>query len=102
MGRHADHVELSSAACEHIEDLTRQLPANARVTVVEKNGTIYTGTVVERPITQVFKGPDGKQGINAVLRLEDPQVPTWNRKVWLDQIDRVEKLDANRRLPERN
>lgn len=102
MGRRAEHIECTSAASGHIEALTRQLPANARVTVVQKDGTRYTGTVVERPITQVFEGPDGRHGINAVLRLEDPDVPTWNRQVWLDQVARVDTLDSNRELPERN
>ncbi|PTG43316.1 DUF3247 domain-containing protein, partial [Staphylococcus chromogenes] len=31
---------------------------------------------------------------NAELRLERPREPAWNRRIWLDQIERVEHLDS--------
>jgi hypothetical protein len=49
-----------------------------------------------RPSTQVFETVDGRQGINAVVRIEAPTPdggtqPRW-RDVWVDRIQGVEHL----------
>jgi len=35
-----------------------------------------------------------REGVNATVQLERPDVPEWGRQVWLDQILRVEHVDS--------
>ena len=48
--------------------------------------------MAERPATQLFKDYDGSEGINSVVRLDDPQAPTWSVYLWLSEIAAVETL----------
>jgi len=50
--------------------------------------------IITRPNVQVFRDGDEREGINATVQLERPDVPDWSRQVWLDQILRVEHLDS--------
>jgi hypothetical protein len=50
--------------------------------------------IITRPNVQVFRDGDEREGINATVQLERPDVPEWRRQVWLDQILRVEHLDS--------
>jgi hypothetical protein len=82
-----------------IEGLVLSLPTHARVRVTTRNGDVLTGTVTERPATQIFRGPDGSEGVNALVRLDDPEAPPWNVYLWLSDIEKVENIDAaDRRL----
>jgi hypothetical protein len=73
MTRRAPHVYTDVGDIAHFEALTAQLPSNAHVTVVCKDGSRHTGVVGERPIVQLFfdeTGGSGAEGMNAVVRLE--------------------------------
>lgn len=75
-----------------IEDLVMKLPSQARVRVVMRNGDVFTGTVTERPATQIVRSGMAEESINAMLRLDDPSAPPWNVYLWLSDIESVETL----------
>lgn len=77
-----------------IEGLVTKLPTQARVRITTRDGDVITGTVTERPATQIFRGPDGSEGVNALVRLDDPAAPPWNVYLWLGDIVKVENIDA--------
>jgi len=93
MGRNAANVVSEPADVLRIERLVVALPSQARVRITQRNGDIYVGTVTERPALQVFEGPDGSAGINAQLRLDDPDAPPWTVYLWLGDIAKVERID---------
>lgn len=72
-----------------------ELPANGHVVLLLKDGSSCDGVVVTRPNVQMFRDADEREGINATVRLERPDVPEWSQQVWLDQIVRVEHLDSS-------
>jgi hypothetical protein len=97
MTRRAPHVYTHADDITRIETLAGQLPSNAHVTVTCKDGSSHTGVVGERPILQLFfddRGGDDAEGMNAVVRLEDPAAPDGSRTLWLDDIVEVRKLDS--------
>ncbi len=94
MGQLAQHVYTDSAAIARLTDLIGQLTGNARVAVTCKDGKRYAGIVCVRPTVQAFRDRDGVEGINGVLRLEDASAPGGERRIWLDQIDHVQRLDS--------
>jgi hypothetical protein len=97
MTRRAPRVYTHADDIAHLEALTGQLPSNAHVTVVCRDGSRYTGMVGERPAMQLFfddADGDDAEGMNAVLRLEDPTAPEGSRSLWLDDIVEVRKLDS--------
>ena len=92
MTRTAARVFTEQRDIERIESLVVALPSQSRVRVTLRNGDVISGTVTERPATQVFEDPAGNQGINSVLRLDDPSAPVWQIDLWLSDIERVEQL----------
>jgi hypothetical protein len=92
MARTAKRVVTEQRDIERIEGLVVALPSQSRVRVTLRNGDIISGTVIERPATQVFEDPAGNQGINSVLRLDDPSAPVWQVYLWLSDIESVEQL----------
>lgn len=81
-----------SADVARIEELVTQLPSQARVRVMMRNGDVFTGTVTERPATQLIRSGVADESVNAVVRLDDPIAPPWNVYLWLSDIERVEKI----------
>jgi len=92
MTRTADRVFTEQRDIDRIEGLIVALPSQARVRITLNNGDVISGTVVERPAAQVFEDAAGNQGINSVLRLDDPSAPVWQVDLWLSDIRRVEQL----------
>ena len=92
MARTAQRVFTEQRDIERIEGLVVALPSQSRVRVTLRNGDVICGTVTERPATQVFEDPAGNQGINSVVRLDDPSAPVWEVYLWLSDIERVERL----------
>lgn len=93
MSRTAKTVCTHPREIRRITRLITELPSGGRVRIVERNGQVLTGTVVERPAMQVFEDGDGREGLNAVVRIEDPAAPPWDADLWLTDIRRVESLD---------
>ncbi|OOG37700.1 hypothetical protein B0E52_15625 [Rhodanobacter sp. C06] len=94
MSKQAPRICTTDADVGRLETLISQLPAHGRVVLSLRNGTTYTGVVKVRASTQVFRDPQGEEGINAVITLESPAAPhgAWN--LWLDQVEHVEHLDS--------
>lgn len=97
MTRNAEQVHVDPAEVARIRDLIEQLPNGAHVVLQMANGDPLEGIVAARPVAQVFFGPDGSEGTNAVLRLEQPAMAApeaagW-RDVWVDRILAVRRLD---------
>lgn len=93
MGRKAPEVVAAPSAIARIEALVASLPSQARVRVTMRDGRVVSGTVAERPAAQLFEDYDGAEGVNSVVRLDDPDAPTWTVYLWLSEIVRVEALD---------
>ncbi len=82
------------ADAARIEHLVMQLPSQARVRITMRNGDVFTGTVTERPATQLVRSGVADESINAMVRLDDPAAPPWNVYLWLSDIERVETVGA--------
>lgn len=96
MTRTAKRVFTHAADIAHLQEQIGQLCDGAFVRVTMKDGGIREGTVSERPQAQLFYDPDGIEGTNAVVRLEDPAmdpVGASQHEFWLDEIARIERLD---------
>lgn len=94
MGRKAPEVLVAPTAIARIEALVAALPSQARVRVTMRGGRVVSGTVAERPAAQLFEDYDGAEGVNSVVRLDDPEAPTWTVYLWLSEIVRVEAVDT--------
>ncbi|MGB3462713.1 DUF3247 family protein [Rhodanobacter lindaniclasticus] len=94
MGRNTPCVFVAEDAIERIEALVHQLPANRHVVLLLSDGSSCDGVVSVRPSVQVFRDPQGREGINAEVQLQRPDVPAWHQRVWLDRIRRVESVDS--------
>lgn len=94
MGRKAQYVFTGEESIRKLESLVHQLPANGHVVVLLRDGSSCDGIVSVRPSVQVFRDEDDREGINATLQLERPDVPGWSQRIWLDQILRIEHLDS--------
>ena len=94
MGRAAERVYTDPASIRRLESLIGELPANGHVVLLLKDGSSCDGVVVTRPNVQLFRDADEREGINATVKLERPDVPAWSQQVWLDQIARVEHVDS--------
>lgn len=97
MTRDAAHVTTRPVDVARLQALIGELGNGAHVRLHLADGSEVHGTVAARPVAQVFFGPDGEEGTNAVVRLEEPMLEPsrdrgW-RDVWLDQIVKIERLD---------
>lgn len=94
MAQYAEHVCVDPADIRRIESLVAELQGNGHVSIVQKDGSVCDGVVSVRPAVQVLRDHAGREGLNAEVRLVRPQEPAWDRRIWLDQIVRVEHLDS--------
>ncbi|HEU4774802.1 MAG TPA: DUF3247 family protein [Lysobacter sp.] len=97
MTRNAERVHTDPAEIARIQQQIEQLPNGAHVSLRMEDGSQVDGIVAARPVAQVFFGPDGEEGTNAVLRLEQPAMyhPETARvhDVWVDRILAIKRLD---------
>ena len=96
MSQVADRVCTSAEEIARLEKLVTQLPDEARVELVLEDGTSLAGAVAVRPTVQTFLDPEGQEGINGLLRLDDAADPSRLHWVWLDRIREVRRLDPVR------
>ena len=94
MSSDAPHVVTDDAGIRNLEALVRELQGNSRVVLFLRDGSTCEGMVTVRPSMQVFRDHEGVEGSNAEVQLERPVTPTWHRRIWLDQVVRVEHLDS--------
>ena len=97
MTRNAERVHTDPDAIAAIQRNIERLPNGAHVLLGLEDGSEVTGIVAARPIAQMFFGPDGREGMNAVVRIEQPaldhpETAGW-RDLWVDRILEVRRLD---------
>jgi hypothetical protein len=97
MSRDAPRVHVDAAAIARLQAIAVQLPQDALVQVRLVDGRQLRGMVSAVPTVQAFYDADGREGVNAVLRIEsflDDGRPHGggDHYLWLDQIDEVERL----------
>jgi hypothetical protein len=95
MGRSAERVYTDPADIARLEALIAELPDDAKVRIVEIDGRETSGIVSALPTVQSFRDADENEGLNAVVKLEDPDRPGWTGTIWIDRIERIEKLAPN-------
>lgn len=90
MTSHASRVHRDPAAIERLQSLIAALPDGARVALKLEDGSELHCRVAARPLMQVFVDAHGKEGSNAVVRVEpltaDPFESAPPQDLWLDSI----------------
>ena len=96
MARIAPRIHISADDVARLEALARQLPQDERVRIELHDGSTCAGIVEIQPSVQVFFDPQGREGSNAVVRIELMPDPAANaggqRDLWLDEIAGVWRL----------
>jgi len=90
MGKLADQIYTRSSDIARLERIVEALPSTVRVRITTSDGAVVTGSVTERPNVQVFENIHGQEGINGLLRLDNPK-----HYLWLGDIAKVERLDLH-------
>lgn len=96
MTQTADRVCTTDEDIARLERLVTRLPDQARVELVLDDGSTLTGAVAVRPTVQAFVDPQGQEGINGLLRIDDAADPSQLHWIWLDRIREVRRLDPVR------
>jgi hypothetical protein len=94
MGQIAERVYTTAEDVQHLEDLVDELAVNARVSLRLFDGRVVEGIVTVTSNVQVFRDPQGQEGMNGVVKLIDPKRPDWSELVWLGDIDQLQHLDS--------
>ncbi|HSR65449.1 MAG TPA: DUF3247 family protein [Xanthomonadaceae bacterium] len=97
MTRVAPRVHIRNEEIALLEAIALQLPQNERVQLRLADGRELTGTVTQMPTVQSFFDPEGREGTNAILRLDtfldDGRPHDGGRyDIWLDDIDGVTRV----------
>lgn len=97
MSRDAPRVHVDAIAIARLQAIAVQLPQDAQVCVRLVDGSVLRGMVGAMPTVQMFYDADGREGMNAVVRIEcfldDGRAHGGGiHDLWLDRIDTVERL----------
>lgn len=97
MTRVAPYVHIDNAEIARLEALALRLSQDQRVQVRLDDGSEVTGMVSQMPTIQTFYDPRGREGLNAIVRIEsylDDGRPHEGGEhyIWLDHIEDVMPL----------
>ena len=97
MSRVAPRVYVEAADIARLEAVATQLSQDARVRIQMEDGRELRGMVSAMPTVQAFFDPRGREGMNALVRLEaflDDDRPHAGglHDLWLDEIRAVTRL----------
>ncbi|GAB1596920.1 DUF3247 family protein [Lysobacter claricitrinus] len=97
--RIAPRVYTRQPDIDRLQALACDLPNDEHVRITLVDGRVFTGTVAARPITQQFFDPDGAEGTNGTVRIEQqaldhPEDARWV-DLYLDQILEVRHIDRS-------
>ena len=93
MARIAERIYTDQQDIARLEATIRGLDIGDRVSLCMADGEVVQGIVSAKPTVQVFFDPAGREGLNAVVRLEEPALERpesagW-RDLWVDAIREV-------------
>ncbi len=91
MAREATRVYTQQDDLARLEAIALQLPQDQRVQVTLRDGSQQTGIVSAVPAMQAFFDPHGREGMNAMVKL-DRQTGDQGCTMWLDEITSVTRL----------
>src|SRR3546814_15202120 len=73
MTQFAEHVYTAQHDIARIESWAGQLEDEARVEILLVDCARVAGFVAARPTIQVFRDGEGREGMNAMVRIDDPR-----------------------------
>jgi hypothetical protein len=85
----AERVHTRQDEIALIESRIAELPDEAIVEITLDDGRKLKGLVTTRPSIQTFRDAEGREGVNALLRLDDLELPGHSHQVWLDQVSGI-------------
>lgn len=86
MTQFAEHVYTGQHDIARIEARAGQLEDEAMVELRLADGARIEGVVAARPTIQVFRDGNGREGLNAMVRIDDAADPAQAHYLWLDTI----------------
>lgn len=92
MGRQAAKIYTSPQDIAMLERKATDLAMDARVRIAVQGQGVVEGVVAAAPTVQMFYDLDGNEGVNGMVKLEDPERPQWNGEIWLSDIVSIEHL----------
>lgn len=92
MGQLAERVYTEQRDIARLEAWAEQLEDEARVEVRLADGARIEGYVTARPTVQVFLDDEGREGLNALVRIDDAATPEHAHYVWLDRIVDIRRV----------
>ncbi len=96
MGRFAERIHTDRADIARLEARILELPNDAHVELTLDDGSRVRGTVAARASLQLFEDQDGNEGMNAIVRIEDPALDAPGtagmHDIWVDRIADVRRL----------
>lgn len=85
----AERVHTRQDEIALIESRIAELPDEAIVELTLDDGRKLKGLVTVRPTIQTFRDAEGREGVNALLRLDDLERAGHSHHVWLDQVREI-------------
>ena len=95
MTKIAERVHTDQGEIALIESRIVELNDASAVELSLCDGRKLKGVVTVRPSVQTFRDADGREGVNALLRLDDLHEPGKTHYVWLDQIADIFPLGSD-------
>ena len=97
--RTAPRVYTAQPDIDRLQSMIFALPNDRHVEITLDDGRVFTGIVSGRPMTMQFFDPDGREGTNGTVRLEQPALEHPDAARWvdlfLDQIVDIRPLDRH-------
>ncbi|MGH8025295.1 MAG: DUF3247 family protein [Pseudoxanthomonas sp.] len=95
MAQIAERVHTDQREIALIESRIVELNDASAVELSLSDGRKLQGVVTVRPSVQTFRDAEGREGINALLRLDDLHRPGKTHHVWLDQVTGIFPLGSD-------
>lgn len=93
----ADRVYTDPEQIQRLRELIERLPDAGLVDIVLVDGSRQSAVVTVRPSLQTFINAEGDEGVNAVLRLDDPKFDNGSRYLWLDEVLEIHPIHSDQR-----
>ena len=92
MGRRAPRVHTSQEDIAHLNALQAGLDSELQVELQLRDGRKLIGTIVERPIVQLFLDLEDNEGANGQIALDVDGEIQW---LWLDEVAGFTRLGTS-------